>query len=103
VTVKQQLTALHVTVKVSKCSGLANTGSFDTVGSTFTVTATKDSDGSITYEFDLAKGDTIAPGTYTFAAQFQHASSGWKPQDDTFYVSARTATSKSASSASGAY
>jgi hypothetical protein len=103
VTVKQRLTALHVTVKVSKCEGLANTGSFDTVGSTFTVAATKGSDGSITYEFDLAKGDTIAPGEYTFAAQFQHASAGWKAQDDTYYVSARTATSTSASSASGAY
>lgn len=103
VTVKEPLTALHVTVKVSKCAGLASTGSFDTVGSQFTEVTTTGSDGSITYEFELVKGATLAPGTFTFAAQFQHVTSGWKQQDDTYYVSARMATSTSASVASGAY
>ncbi|MBR7830980.1 hypothetical protein KDK95_32040 [Actinospica sp. MGRD01-02] len=104
VTIKQPLTALHVTVKVSKCSGLSSTGSWNSGASgEFTEVTTTDSAGSITYEFELAKGDTATPGTLTFAVQFNHATSGWAPQDDTFYVSARTATSTSASSIGGAY
>jgi hypothetical protein len=103
VAVNEPVTALHVTVKVSKCAGLASTGSFDTVGSQFTEVTTTGSDGSITYEFDLVKGATLAPGSFTFAAQFQHATSGWKQQDDTYYVSARTASSTSASVADGTY
>jgi hypothetical protein len=104
VAIKQPLTALHVTVKVSKCNGLASTGTWSTgAAGQFTETTTTDSGGSITYEFELVKGNLTGPGTVTFAVQFNHASSGWKPQGDTYYVSARTATSKSASSASGAY
>lgn len=104
VTIKQPLTALHVTVKVSKCSGLSSTGSWNSGASgEFTEVTTTDSGGSITYEFELAKGDTATPGTLTFAVQFNHATSGWKAQYDTFYVAARTSTSTSASSVGGAY
>lgn len=104
VAIRQPLTALHVTVKVSKCAGLASTGTWNSgVGAAFTEKTTTDSGGSITYEFELAKGGQVQPGTLTFAVQFDHASSGWKPQDDTYYVSARTSTSTSASSAAGAY
>ena len=104
VTVKQSLTALDVTVKVSNCTGLAETGAWDS-GATgqFTETTSKDSDGSITYEFQLTPGHEVSTGTVTFAVQFNHASTGWYAADDTFYASARTATSTSASSAHGAY
>lgn len=104
VTIKQPLTALHVTVKVSKCDGLASAGSWNSgAGGQFTEATTTDSAGAITYEFELAKGRTLSPGTLTFAAQFSHASSGWNPAHDTFYVSARTATSTGASSVGGAF
>jgi len=104
VSVKQPLTALDVTVKVSNCTGLAGTGAWDS-GATgqFTETATSGSDGSITYEFQLTAGDEVSPGTVAFAVQFNHASTGWNVADDTYYVSARTATSTSADSAHGAY
>lgn len=104
VDVKQPLTALHVTVKVSKCAGLVSTGSWDS-GATgqFTTTTTTNSDGSITYEFELAQGDEVSPGAVTFAVQFNHAGTGWNAADDTYYVAARTATSTSASSVQGAY
>ena len=104
VTAKQPLTALHVTVKVSNCTGLASTGSWNSgAGGQFTEVTTTDSAGAITYEFELAKGRTLSTETLTFAVQFSHASSGWNPAHDTFYVSARTATSTSASSVSGAF
>ena len=104
VTLKQPLTALHVTVKVSKCAGLQTTSTWNSgAGGQFTEATTDNADGSITYEFELVGGDRAGPGSVTFAVQFNHATSGWKPQDDTYYVSARTATSSSASSASGAY
>jgi hypothetical protein len=104
VAIKQPLTALHVTVKVSKCEGLATTGTFDTgAGGQFTETSTTDSAGAITYEFELVTGDQAGSGTVTFAVQFNHATSGWNPADDTYYVSARSSTSTSASTASGAY
>ena len=104
VDVKDPLTALHVTVKVSKCAGLSSTGLWDSgaIGQ-FTTTATTDSDGSITYEFELVRGDQVSPGTVTFAVQFDHAATGWNVADDTYYVAARTATSTSASSVQGAY
>jgi hypothetical protein len=104
VTIKQPLTAMHVTVKVSKCSGLSSTGSWNSGASgEFTEVTATGSGGSITYEFELAKGETATPGTLTFAVQFNHATSGWKAQDDSFYVSARTSTSTSASGVGGAY
>ena len=104
VDVKDPLTALHVTVKVSKCDGLGSTGSWDSgaIGQ-FTATTATDSDGSITYEFELAAGDQVSPGTLTFAVQFNHAATGWNVADDTYYVSARTATSTGAASVQGAY
>ena len=104
VTIKQPLTALHVTVKVSKCAGLASTGAWNSgAGGQFTEATATDSGGSITYEFELAQGTTVSPETLTFAVQFSHASSGWKPAYDTYYVSSRTSTSTSASSVSGSY
>ena len=104
VTIKQPLTALDITVKVSKCDGLVSTGAWDS-GATgqFTETTTTDSAGSITYEFELTHGDEASPGTVTFAAQFNHAATGWNVAEDTYYVSARTATSTSASATQGAY
>lgn len=104
ITIKQPLTALHVTVKVSKCDGLMSTGSWNTGASgQFTEQTATDSGGSITYEFELAKGDRAEPGKLTFAVQFNHAIGAWQPQNDTYYVSARTASSAGASAASGAY
>lgn len=104
VDIKNPLTALHVTVKVSKCDGLGSTGSWDSgaIGQ-FTETTTTDADGSITYEFELVQGDQVSPGTLTFAVQFNHAATGWNVADDTYYVSARTTTSATATSVQGAY
>ncbi|QMU78382.1 hypothetical protein GXW83_24410 [Streptacidiphilus sp. PB12-B1b] len=104
VAVRQPLTALDVTVKVSDCTGLAGTGAWDS-GATgqFTETTSRGSDGSITYEFQLTPGDEVSPGTVVFAVQFNHASTSWNAADDTYYVSARTATSSSAHSVDGAY
>ena len=104
VTAKEPLTALDVTVKVSKCAGLGSTGSWDTgaIGQ-FSATSTTNSDGSITYEFELKSGQQVSPGTMTFAVQFNHAATGWNTADDTFYVSARTATSTGASAVQGPY
>ena len=104
VTIRKPLTALDVTIKVSECAGLASTGQWDSgAGGEFSVTATKASDGSITYEFELTPGVTVSPGTLTFAAQFNHGTTGWSQAADTFYVSARTAASTSASSVNGSY
>ena len=104
VTAKEPLTALDVTVKVSKCAGLGSTGSWDTgaIGE-FSATSTTNSDGSITYEFELKSGQQVSPGTMTFAVQFNHAATGWNTADDTFYVSARTATSTGATAVQGPY
>ncbi|TDT97941.1 cellulose binding domain-containing protein [Streptomyces sp. 846.5] len=103
VTVKQPVTALDVRVRVSNCTGLAATGSWSS-GSPgqFTETTTKNADGSITYEFQLAPGHQIAPGTVTFAVQFNHATTGWNAADDTYHVAAGTAGSTSAETGTSA-
>jgi hypothetical protein len=104
VTIRKPLTAFDVTIKVSECAGLASTGQWDSgAGGEFSVSATKATDGSITYEFELTPGVTVSPGTLTFAAQFNHSTTGWSQAADTYYVSARTATSTSASSVNGSY
>lgn len=104
VTIRKPLTALDVTIMVSECAGLASTGQWDTgAGGAFSVSATKATDGSITYEFELTPGVTVSPGTLTFAAQFNHSTTGWSQAADTYFVSARTATSTSASNVNGSY
>jgi len=93
VTIKQTLTAMTVTIQVAHCRNLTAAEAWDSgAGGAFIETTTQDSNGSITYEFDLSSSEAT-PSTVTFAVQFSHASSGWSASADTFDITGETSDS----------
>jgi hypothetical protein len=65
--------ALVVEITVARTAGVAKTGHWSSVPESMTTTEVDTSAGSLLYRFTLKPGSTLAPGTYTFAAQFGHA------------------------------
>ncbi|NJP45636.1 hypothetical protein [Actinacidiphila epipremni] len=70
-TTRQTLTSLTVELRIARVNGETYTGSWTSVGDAAHVQVTVQSD-VIVYRWTLPAGKTIAPGTYTFAGQFQH-------------------------------
>jgi hypothetical protein len=71
-TVGRPLTSLHVELRIAMTTGVSSTGSFDSVPGQTSATVTVEGD-YLVYRWDLTAGQTLAPGTYTFAGQFNHA------------------------------
>jgi hypothetical protein len=67
------LTAVDVTVTVALTPGVVETGRFTTVPTHMVTMTTSRSGKNLVYRFTLQPGFTLAPGKYTFAAQFNHA------------------------------
>jgi hypothetical protein len=102
--VSQTLSAMTITIKVAHCTGLSETGEWNSGASgQFTETQTTNSDGSITYVFELVSGDEVGPGDVTFAAQFSHDASGWSASADTYSVTARGASSGATGELGGSF
>ncbi len=82
------LTALTVTVTVQKTTGLSYNGQYNTVGGQITNSHT-DGASAIVYQFTLASGQTITPGTnQTYAAQFNGTGTLHPIAGDTYTVTA---------------
>jgi hypothetical protein len=82
------MTALQVKVRIALTPGVASTGTWSTVpNGDITVKVTKQDD-ALLYEFVLKPGATLAPGTYTFAAQYSHAGGGRDAGRDTYEATA---------------
>jgi hypothetical protein len=84
------LTSLSVTIVVQRTAGVGFNGQYNTVGGqvlqTNTVTST-----AITYQFTLASGQTLGPGTNrTFAAQAGGGGTVHPTAGDTWVVSYTT-------------
>jgi hypothetical protein len=84
------LTALSITIVIQRTTGVGLNGSYNTVGGQIlqsnTVAAT-----TITYQFTLASGQTISPGTgRTFAAQASGTGTLHPTAGDTWVVSYTT-------------
>jgi hypothetical protein len=84
------LTALSITITIQRTTGIGFNGIFNTVGGQIlqsnTVTAT-----TITYQFTLAPGQTLGPGTNrTFAAQTNGAGTLHPTAGDTWVVTYTT-------------
>jgi hypothetical protein len=74
ITSAKTLTALRVTITVALTPGAAAAGKYTTVpNSDVTMTVTKNG-SALTYAYVLKQGTTLAPGSYLFAAQFDHHS-----------------------------
>ncbi|MEU7874526.1 hypothetical protein [Dactylosporangium sp. NPDC049140] len=81
----QTATALEVTVRIAATPNLANTGAWSTVLAEFLVTDVERQPDALVYRFTLKPGVTIAPSTYVFAVQYNHAV-GRDTSRDTYHV-----------------
>jgi hypothetical protein len=89
VTNTKAINSLRITVKVALTAGTADAGRWTTVpNSDITITVTRQAT-TLTYAYALKPGTTLAPGKYTFAAQFTHQS-GRSADQDSYTVTART-------------
>jgi hypothetical protein len=85
---RETMTALDVKVRIAITAGVTSAGQWSTVGADIlTMTVTKQKD-ALVYEFTLKPGATLAAGTYTFAAQYAHASGGRDAGQDTYAATA---------------
>ncbi|WP_426505545.1 hypothetical protein ACPPVO_47625 [Dactylosporangium sp. McL0621] len=80
------VTALEVTVRIAATPNLVNTGAWSTVLADFLVTGVERQPDALVYRFTLKPGVTLAPATYVFAAQYNHAVGGRDPSRDTYHV-----------------
>lgn len=104
VTAKKPLTALVITISVADCAGLGMPKSYDDGPyGAFTTSTTTATDGSVDFAFTLTAGQTLAPGTVEFAAQFNHAATGWDRGADTYRISVQDAAAPDPAVTDGAY
>ncbi|WP_328464317.1 hypothetical protein OHA21_40460 [Actinoplanes sp. NBC_00393] len=88
----ERLTALEVTVRVTRTPELVSRGGSQQVpGASVTSTVAEEAD-ALVYRFVLSSGDTMEPGTYTFAARYTHAEGGRNADADAYAVVATTAS-----------
>ncbi|WP_067500140.1 hypothetical protein [Actinoplanes sp. TFC3] len=72
-TTTRPITELDVTITIARTGQAGNTGKFTTIPpEMMTCTVTEHAD-MIVYRFVLKDGHSLAPGPYTFAAQYNHA------------------------------
>jgi hypothetical protein len=86
VVTSETVTALEVTVRIASSPNLASTGAWSTVLSEFLVTAIERQPDALVYRFTLKPGVTVAPGTYVFAVQYNHAVGGRDPSRDIYHA-----------------
>jgi hypothetical protein len=80
------LTALSVTIVVQRTTGISYSGQYNTVGSQVQQTNSSTT-AAITYQFTLAPGQTLSPGTNrTFAAQMGGTGTAHPTTGDTYTV-----------------
>ncbi|SDT78485.1 hypothetical protein [Actinoplanes derwentensis] len=80
----ETLTSLTVVIRVARTEGLvARSGAKSTPGASVTTTVTEDPDAFV-YRFVMAPADTLAPGTYTFAARYKHPPGSRDAGGDTY-------------------
>ncbi len=86
ITNSQPLTSLSVTLRIARTSGVSNNSSFTSAtGISTTVTVEAD---YLVYRWTLNAGQSLPPGTYTFAGQFNHADGARDTSGDSYTVTA---------------
>jgi hypothetical protein len=84
------ITALSLTITVQNTGGISFNGQFNTVGSSITQSHSSTAT-TITYQFNLAAGQTLSPGTgYLFDAQMGGTGTTHPTTGDTFTVTYTT-------------
>jgi hypothetical protein len=82
------ITALDVTVRIAKTAGLRDTGHWTSVPAEMITSSVSTTRSTVVYRFTLKPGATLAPGNYTFAAQYNHLAGHRSMAADSYEVSA---------------
>jgi hypothetical protein len=89
ITSSKKIVSLVVTIRVGRTAGTADAGRYTTVpNADMTMTVERDA-SALVYTYALKNGVTLVPGTFVFAAQFQHRP-GRRSAGDSYTVVART-------------
>jgi hypothetical protein len=80
-----RLTSLTVSIVVQRTTGVSFSSQYNTVGSGILMSNTSTS-SAITYTFTLASGQSLSPGSFTFAAQMSGTGTTHPTSGDTFTV-----------------
>jgi len=80
----ETMTALEVRVRIATTPYLSNTGLWSTVPAEDLVTTVEQQPDALVYLFRLKSGVRLAPGSYVFAAQYNHAVGGRDPSRDSY-------------------
>jgi endoglucanase len=80
-----QLTSLTITITVQQTGGLKVGGQFNTAGGQVTQSSASTS-SALTYTYTLGSGQTLNPGSWTFAAQISGSGTAHSTTGDTFSV-----------------
>ncbi|GIM93288.1 hypothetical protein [Paractinoplanes toevensis] len=82
------ITALDVTVRIAKTRGLRDAGQWTTIPDELITSSVNATGSTFVYRFTLKPGATLAPGSYTFAAQYNHSAGTRSMAGDSYEVTA---------------
>ncbi|MET9217729.1 hypothetical protein ABZX65_02940 [Streptomyces sp. NPDC003300] len=82
-TTGKPLTTLSVELRVARTEGVSSTGSWTSVSGGTNPTVTVEG-AELVYRWTLDADNTLAPGTYTFSGQFNHAAGARATGGDTY-------------------
>jgi hypothetical protein len=80
----EEITALDVTVRVARTSGVTDTGHWTTIPLEMITSTTTSTGKDLVYHYTLKPGGRLAPGNYTFAVQYNHATGGRAVTGDSY-------------------
>jgi hypothetical protein len=90
-TTTEEITALDVTIRIARTPGVADTGHWSSIPVEMMTSNLTSTDGELIYRFTLNPGGRLAPGSYVFAAQFNHSTDP-RPSTDDSYEATTTAS-----------
>jgi hypothetical protein len=99
ITSNTPLSALKIAVHVAQTGGVASTGTWTSLSGQAKISVSTDSNG-VNYLLTLNPGVTLAPGTYTFEAQYNHAQGNRNSQHDLYTITATPTGSSTSESTS---
>jgi hypothetical protein len=82
------VTAVTVTLRISLTPGVANTGAWSSVPAADLDVRVEQQADALVYTWTLKPGVTLAPGSYEFAGQYDHASGGRDAGGDRYEATA---------------
>jgi hypothetical protein len=98
----EEITALDVTLRVARTPGVADTGHWSSIPVELIASALTSSDTELIYHFTLNPGARLAPGSYVFAAQFNHDAAP-RPVVGDRYAATATAAATGAAHLTGGF